>query len=360
MVTQQKNADRTQDTQGKETEENVKSVVAVVNESDRNVSPNLKNISESQLATSNASASDGHKEIDENALQRLRELETQVQECLHIVGGEIKTISRCLKEIRDKKLYENEGFEAWKDYIADRFPFTVRYANYHITFVEVFDLITKINSEEHSVPLPTNEAQTRALAGLDSEDRLKVWTTSCETSNSEVPSRQIVAEEARKVKAENKQKELNSKPKKKGKGKNKKPTSLKKGDFAYIKKVDDDKQRAYVGYWGKIEAKTKQDDAIGVQYRLVLPQGNLILRDRFPDLPSEAKLVKLKLEKAGKKSWNNLHRRLTRIYQNVSDNRNDENFKESIVSNLLEYFGRQKQNTSLTDLENDLTLCARG
>ena len=365
MVTQQKNADLTkQDTQGKETEENVESAVEteVVDESDRDVPPDLKNISESQLATSSTSASDGQKEIDENSLKRFKELEAQIQESLHIVRGENNTISYCLKEIRDNELYKNEGFKTWKDYVVDRFPFTVRYANYQITFVEVIDLVieknnslvTENNSEEQSVPLPTNEAQTRALSGLGSDDIWKAWTTSCEVSNSEVPNRQTVAEVARKIKAENKQKELNSKPKKKGKGKSKKTTSLKKGDFAYIKKVDDDGQRAYVGYWGKIEAKTKQDDAIEVEYSLSLPQGDLVLSDRFPDVPSEAKLVKLKLKGAQKKSWNDLHKRLTRIYQNVSDNRNEENFKEPIVSNLLEYFGRRKQDTFITDLESDL------
>ena len=365
MVTQQKNAEQTtQDTQEKETEENVESAVEteVVDESDRDVPPDLKNISESQLATSSASASDGQKEIDENSLKRFKELEAQIQKSLHIVRGENNTISYCLKEIRDNELYENEGFETWKNYVVNRFPFTVRYANYQITFVEVIDLVieknnslvTENNSEEHSVPLPTNEAQTRALSGLGSDDIWKAWTTSCEVSNSEVPNRQTVAEVARKIKAENKQKELNSNLKKKGKKKSKKTTSLKKGDFAYIKKVDDDGQRAYVGYWGKIEAKTKQDDAIEVEYSLSLPQGDLVLSDRFPDVPSEAKLVKLKLKGAQKKSWNDLHKRLTRIYQNVSDNRNEENFKEPIVSNLLEYFGRRKQDTFITDLESDL------
>ena len=365
MVTQQKNADLTkQDTQGKETEENVESAVEteVVDESDRDVPPDLKNVSETQLATSSASASDGQKEVNENSLKRFKELEAQIQKSLHIVRGENNTISYCLKEIRDNKLYKNEDFETWKDYVVDRFPFTVRYANYQITFVEVIDLVieknnslvTENNSEEQSVPLPTNEAQTRALSGLGSDDIWKAWTTSCEVSNSEVPNRQTVAEVARKIKAENKQKELNSNPKKKGKKKSKKTISLKEGDFAYITKVDNDEQRAYVGYWGKIEAKTKQDDAIEVEYSLSLPQGSLTLSDRFPDVPSEAKLVKLKLKGAQKKSWNDLHKRLTRIYQNVSDNRNEENFKEPIVLNLLEYFGRQKQDTFITDLESDL------
>ncbi len=364
MSTQPKNADLTTDTQGKEAEENIESVVKteVVDESNRDVPPDLKNISESQLATSSTLASDVQKEVNENSLQRFKELEAQIQESLHTVRRENNTISYCLKEIRDNELYKNEGFKTWKDYVVDRFPFTVRYANYQITFVEVIDLVieknnslvTENNSEEHSVPLPTNEAQTRALSGLGSDDIWKAWTTSCEVSNSEVPNRQTVAEEARKIKAENKQKELNSQPKKKGKKKSKKTTSLKEGDFAYIKKVDNDGQRAYVGYWGKIEAKIKQDDAIGVEYSLSLPQDDLVLSDRFPDVPSEAKLVKLKLKGAQKKSWNDLHERLTRIYQNVSDNRNEENFKEPIVSNLLEYFGRRKQDTFITDLESDL------
>ena len=360
MGAKQKEADQaTQDAQNKEKEENIESAanVEVLNEGEQDYSPKLKNVSEYQLTTTSSSdvPSSGQPEeiIDQRALQRLKDLEAQVQVSLHIVGGELRSSSRCLKEIKDYTLYELEGFKTWKAYIEAKFPFTLRYANYHITFVEVFDLITQTNSEEHSVPLPTSEAQTRALAGLTDEEVLKVWATSCQASDNKVPNRHTVTEKAREVKAENKQRQLQGKPKKK-KGKRNKPAGIKEGDFAYIKRADDDQQRTFVGYWGKIEAKTKQDDAIEVEYSLSLPQGDLVLSDRFPDVPSEAKLVKLKLKGAQKKSWNDLHKRLTRIYQNVSDNRNEENFKEPIVSNLLEYFGRRKQDTFITDLESDL------
>ncbi|MGB5712624.1 MAG: hypothetical protein WBM44_17145 [Waterburya sp.] len=79
----------------------------------------------------------------------------------------------------------------------------------------------------------------------------------------------------------------------------------------------------------------------------MLPQANLTILDRFPDVPTEAKLTKHDLRGKRKDSWDILHKRLTRIYQKVSENVNDKNFKEQVISNLLEYFGRKKQEPSI-------------
>ena len=113
MGAKQKEADQaTQDAQNKEKEENIESAanVEVLNEGEQDYSPKLKNVSEYQLTTTSSSdvPSSGQPEeiIDQRALQRLKDLEAQVQVSLHIVGGELRSSSRCLKEIKDYTLYE--------------------------------------------------------------------------------------------------------------------------------------------------------------------------------------------------------------------------------------------------------------
>lgn len=313
-------------------------------------SPSLKSVSSSP--TSSPAVSSDSQELEKDS-QRLEELEGLISKSFKNADRELKQTARYLKEIKDRHLYKVKDYTTWKDYVEAKFPFTRRYADYQITYVEVFDVVAEQN-EEHSVPLPTNEAQTRALAGLLPEEKAELWIDGCQRSSGKVPKRKTMAELARTYKAEKEQQKLATLPAKDKSKKRRKTPQIKKNDYVYILKVNRDEDRAYQGYWGLVSEVSDLEDSTAIQYRITLPQGEVTLVDRFPDVPSEATVKKISLKGAQRKSWTDLHEKLARVYQNLSDNSKDKNYKEPVVSTLIEYFGRHKQELSITSLESDL------
>ncbi len=279
---------------------------------------------------------------------RRAELEGMIVHSLKNANQELESIARYLKEIRDDQLYRNTH-ETWRAYIEDTFPFTRRYADYRITYIEVRDQVAK----EHGVPLPSNEAQTRCLASFQGSEQVALWKQGCELTQGGVPSRETMATLARTFKAQKKQKTFAALSSSKKKKLRTKRPIITEGVYVRVLKVEREEYRQYIGYWGLVTSVVALEHNAR-QYAIALPHGTLELVERYPDVPSEAVVKKISLQGAQKKRWQTLHEQLTALYENISDNRFADNYGEPIVKYTLEYFVRHKQEITISALEKDL------
>ena len=89
----------------------------------------------------------------------------ELDECKVIIRGGLGTfveVGLALKRVRDKRLFEQDGFEHFKDWCEVEFQIAATYAKYHIYSAEVMDIL----SGHHGDYLPTNERVARPLGRL--------------------------------------------------------------------------------------------------------------------------------------------------------------------------------------------------
>src|SRR5207245_205932 len=71
-------------------------------------------------------------------------------------------VGNALAEIRDRRLYKDQGFSSFEDYCQERWGWSRVRAHQYIGAAEVAGLLTNVNT-------PKNEAQARELVGLTPE-----------------------------------------------------------------------------------------------------------------------------------------------------------------------------------------------
>lgn len=82
-----------------------------------------------------------------------------------------------LKAIRDERLYR-EQFKTFEEYCRKRWGLARPTAYQRIDAGESYQVLSAIAD----IQPPTNEYQTRVLAGLTAEDKVKVWTEAAKTA----------------------------------------------------------------------------------------------------------------------------------------------------------------------------------
>lgn len=115
-------------------------------------------------------------------LARLKECETVIE---RNVQGVIE-LGNALKEIKETKLWE-QGYESFDAYCEQRWHFGKRYANYVVSSATIIEEMgTRVPA---SIPLPIQEAQTRALVNLPTpEAKAKAWTAAVESAGGVQPT----------------------------------------------------------------------------------------------------------------------------------------------------------------------------
>jgi hypothetical protein len=99
--------------------------------------------------------------------QRLATLEAIIQNGLRT----FIEVGNALLEIRDERLYREQGFKTFEDYCQKRWGWGRNYANKQIIAAEV------IQNLGTNVPKPKNEAQARELARLPVEQQREIAAT---------------------------------------------------------------------------------------------------------------------------------------------------------------------------------------
>ncbi|MCP4626598.1 MAG: DNA methylase [bacterium] len=103
---------------------------------------------------------------DPHSQERLTELESMIEANLQ----NFYDIGAALKEIRDARLYLQDGFNRFNDYIRTRWEIGKSQAYRLIEASSVIDNLSPIGDR-----LPEREAQVRPLTKLDPIDQRKVW-----------------------------------------------------------------------------------------------------------------------------------------------------------------------------------------
>lgn len=99
-------------------------------------------------------------------------------------------VGRAFAQIRDTKLYR-ETHKTFEEYCVERWQIS-RPRAYQLIDASVVqeNLSTKV---DNSIPLPTNEAQTRALKKVPAEKQPELWSKAVEQNNGDAPTaRQII------------------------------------------------------------------------------------------------------------------------------------------------------------------------
>ena len=237
----------------------------------------------------------------------LAELENKIHTSLN-------TAAFALKEISDKKLYR-ETHKRFEDYCEEQLQISRRFASYQINFARIIEEFKK----EQDVPfLPTSESQVRALAKLEPEERKTIWLKSCQEAGDKVPSRETVQS----IVKEAKQKEKT------------KYEPIEEGACVLVVRASKDSLKDRVNYWGFVENRTKSDT-----YTVVFPDKSIraIPREALREVELESNKLALKKE---------LFEQLKPIYDSKES-------KESVVVELLQYFGK-KQEATFTTLEQEI------
>ncbi|MEP0885926.1 hypothetical protein NDI49_30815 [Trichocoleus sp. ST-U3] len=122
--------------------------------------------------------------------KRLSELENKIRSAFYEAG-------LAFREIRQKRLYQLEGYNSFENYLKDKWRKSKSHANDLIKTAKIIseDLLP-ISSEK--VPLPTTETQVRPLMSLEPEQRQELWRKVCETA----PNGKITKNHVEKVKNE--------------------------------------------------------------------------------------------------------------------------------------------------------------
>ncbi len=115
--------------------------------------------------------------------QELTQLETTVRNGLHTFYA----VGTALTLIRNRKLYREE-FRTFEEYCQVKFNIARPTAYRLMDAADTKDNLSPLGD----VPLPENEAQTRALAGLEPEQQRHVWTKAMETApNGKVTAKHV-------------------------------------------------------------------------------------------------------------------------------------------------------------------------
>ncbi len=122
--------------------------------------------------------------------KRLSELENKIRNAFYEAG-------LAFREIHEKRLFELEGYNNFRDYLKEKWGKSQSHAYELINTAKIIseDLLP-ISSEK--VPLPTAEAQVRPLTTLEPEQRQEVWRKACETA----PNGKVTKNHVEKVKNE--------------------------------------------------------------------------------------------------------------------------------------------------------------
>lgn len=122
--------------------------------------------------------------------KRLIELENKIRNAFYEAG-------LAFREIKEKRLYELEGYKLFSTYVREKWGKGKSYANELIKAAEIIseDLLPIISEK---VTLPTAEIQLRPLMRLKPEQRQEVWRKVCETA----PNGKITENHVKKVKNE--------------------------------------------------------------------------------------------------------------------------------------------------------------
>lgn len=110
-------------------------------------------------------------ELTNTEVDRLRELESQIESNITMVG-------RALFEIRESRLYRLTH-STFEDYCQERFSMSRKYINKQIQAAEVIENLTPIGVT------PKNEAQARPLAKLPAEQQPAAWEMAQEKAKGE-------------------------------------------------------------------------------------------------------------------------------------------------------------------------------
>lgn len=103
----------------------------------------------------------------------LEEIEAEIEQDL----GAVWRVAANLTEIRERKLYRDQGFRTFDDYTQKRWHFGKNYANKLIGGAKVVDNLGTM------VPiLPTSERQVRPLTSLAPEEQRNAWKRAVETA----------------------------------------------------------------------------------------------------------------------------------------------------------------------------------
>jgi len=122
--------------------------------------------------------------------KRLIELENKIRNAFYEAG-------LAFREIKEKRLYELEGYKLFSTYVREKWGKGKSHANELIKAAEIIseDLLPIISEK---VTLPTAEIQLRPLMRLKPEQRQEVWRKVCETA----PNGKVTGEHVRKIKNE--------------------------------------------------------------------------------------------------------------------------------------------------------------
>lgn len=121
--------------------------------------------------------------------ERLSELEGKIQSSFYEIG-------LAFREIRDKQLYQVQGYTKFETYVKEKWSKSVNHAYDLIAVAKIIEDLLPISNEK--VPLPTAESQVRPLRNLESIRRQQVWLKVCETA----PNGKITEKHVKKVKNE--------------------------------------------------------------------------------------------------------------------------------------------------------------
>jgi hypothetical protein len=97
----------------------------------------------------------------------------RLDEYLKIIRTSFITTVKTLAKIHSERLYRgNDGTRTWAQFCEDELNFSARLGYY---FVRAFQVLEAIESNPEPLPLPTHEAQTRALLPAPPELIIPIW-----------------------------------------------------------------------------------------------------------------------------------------------------------------------------------------
>jgi hypothetical protein len=139
------------------------------------------------VVSSVCSATEWKKAID--PLGHLEELEAFIKKEIDIFFE----VGARLLEIRNDKLYRLRDYKTFEAYVNEHLGIGRQYAYRLVNSVKVIENLSPLATK---LPLPTNESQTRPLAGLEAEEQQKVWAEAVETA----PNGKVTGDHVRSVK----------------------------------------------------------------------------------------------------------------------------------------------------------------
>ena len=113
---------------------------------------------------------------------------------LRVIKQSFIAMIRSLAYIHKNRLYRGNGGRTWAQFCEDELNYSPRYGNYLVSAFTILETIETHNGvSDETLPLPTNEAQTRALSVSKQADVIiETWRGAVARGGVNAPKRVII------------------------------------------------------------------------------------------------------------------------------------------------------------------------